>query len=218
MKKLLMLGAILILGTVGYGAKKADIIQDADGNYIADTTLTLRTKGNVVDTTNNAVLVITPMNGTGASNDKLMFHFGSVAPGETTTLKGRFKAEVIKEEKGAEPDATFTTKYGQLTKENIKVGLAEKTGTTDPEIGVSKVSIKDRKVYERGVVPTPEGNPTNNIGTITYTLSNASGIQDSGRAYEGEIISTFTANETAKGNFTDTGVMVVVNVTNVEVK
>lgn len=210
MKKLLMLGAILILGTVGYGAKKADIIQDADGNYIADTTLTLRTKGNVVDTTNNAVLVITPMNGTGANNDKLMFHFGSVAPGETTTLKGRFKAEVIKEEKGTEPDATFTTKYGQLTKENIKVGLAEKTGTTDPEIGVSKVSIKDRVVNERGT--------DTKIGSITYTLSNASGIQDSGRAYEGEIISTFTADDAAKGNFTDTGVMVVVNVTNVEVK
>lgn len=212
MKKLLMLGAILILGTVGYGAKSADIIQDGSNNYVADTTLTLRTKGNVVDTTNNTVLVITPMNGTGANNDKLMFHFGSIAPGETTTLKGRFKAEVIREEKAGMPDGpfTFTTKYGQLTKDNIKVGLAEKTGTADPDITKTKVTIANRQVNERGT--------NTKIGSITYTLSNASGIQDSGRAYEGEIISTFTADKTAKGNFTDTGVMVVVNVTNVEVK
>lgn len=192
MKKLLMIGAILVMGTLGYGAQRADLVSGA-----ADTTLTLRTRGNVVDATNNAVLVITPLNSTGASGDKLMFHFGSVAPDSTTTLKGKFKAEVLKQE------ADGNIKYGNLT-DKIKVGLADKTGTTDPVIGDTTAKISNRQVNERGT--------TTQIGTISYELTSASGVKNSGQTYEGEILSTFTALQSGKGFFTDTGIMVVVNV------
>lgn len=192
MKKLLMIGAILVMGTLGYGAQKADLVSGA-----ADTTLTLRTRGNVVDTTNNAVLVITPLNSTGASGDKLMFHFGSVAPDSTTVLKGKFKAEVLKQE------ANGNIKYGNLT-DKIKVGLADKTGATEPVIGDTTAKISNRQVNERGT--------TNQIGTISYELTSASGVKNSGQTYEGEILSTFTASQGGKGFFTDTGIMVVVNV------
>lgn len=194
MKKLLMIGAILVMGTLGYGAQKADLVSGA-----ADTTLTLRTRGNVVDATNNAVLVITPLNSTGASGDKLMFHFGSVAPGSTTPLKGKFKAEVLKQD-----STDGSIKYGVLTKENIKVGLAEKTGATEPIIGNTTAKISDRQVNERGT--------ETKIGTISYELTSASGVKNSGQTYEGEILSTFTALQSGKGFFTDTGIMVVVNI------
>lgn len=191
-----MIGAILVMGTLGYGAQRADLVNGA-----ADTTLTLRTKGNVVDATSNALLVITPLNSTGASGDKLMFHFGSVAPDSTTALKGKFKAEVLKQEA-----TSGDIKYGNLTGK-IKVGLADKTGTTDPEVKDMKAKITDRPVNARGT--------TTQIGKISYELTSASGVKNSGQTYEGEIISTFVAgNATTAGGkfFTDTGVMVVVNV------
>lgn len=207
MKKLLMIGAVLIMGTLGYGAQRADLDvtgNDANATGAADTTLTLRTRGNVVDATNNAVLVITPLNSTGASGDKLMFHFGSVTPGSTTTLKGKFKAEVLKQDM-----TSGDVKYGDLT-DKIKVGLVTKTGTTDPVITDAEPKIAQRQVNERGT--------ETKVGEISYELTSASGVKNGGKTYEGEILSTFTAldNEDSKGAFfTDTGVMVVVNVEDV---
>lgn len=205
MKKLLMIGAVLIMGTLGYGAQRADLNVTGDtANAIgtADTTLTLRTRGNVVDATNNAVLVITPLNSTGASGDKLMFHFGSVTPGSTTTLKGKFKAEVLKHD-----TASGDIKYGTLTDTNIKVGLAVKNGTTDPIITDVEPKIAQRQVNERGT--------ETKVGEISYELTSASGVKNGGKTYEGEILSTFTALDDANSKgafFTDTGVMVVVNI------
>lgn len=205
MKKLLMIGAVLVMGTLGYGAQRADLNVDGSNKGTADTTLTLRTKGTVKDMATNAHLVITPLNSTGAIGDKLLFHFGSVAPDSTTILKGKFKAEVLKQ------DANGDIKYGTLTDTNIKVGLAEKTGTTDPEVKDMKAKISDRSVKERGTTNVE-------IGKISYELTSASGVKDGGKAYEGEIISTFVAGDatTAGGKFfTDTGIMVVVNVDSV---
>lgn len=202
MKKLLMIGAILMMGALSYGGQEAEL--DATG--AADTTLTLRTKGSVVDTTNKTLLVITPMNGTGGAGDKLMFSFGSIAPGETMTLKGKFKAEVLSF------DGSGNIKYGILTDTgtpNIKVGLAEKTTTTDPDITGTSATIS-KVVNKRGT--------TTKLGDISYTLSTASGVKNGGRTYEGEIISTLKAHETNTGEFTDTGAMVVVNVTGVGIE
>lgn len=201
MKKLLMIGAILLMGTLGYGAQEAEL--DSAGN--ATTALTLRTKGNVKDVTNKAQLVITPINGTGAYGDKLMFSFGSVAPGDTSTLRGKFKAEVLKYEGS-------TIKYGILkdgTNGNVKVGLVDKNGTGAPDINGSSNIITS----------TIKDNVNNTeLGSIEYILSSASGVRNNGRAYEGEIISTLKAHNTNTGEFTDTGVLVVVNVNAVELE
>lgn len=205
MKKLLMIGAVLVMGTLGYGAQRADLNvtgNDANATGAADTTLTLRTKGTVKDMATNAHLVITPLNSTGAIGDKLMFHFGSVAPGSTTILKGKFKAEVLKQ------DANGDIKSGTLTNDNIKVGLADKIGTGDPEIGDAVAKIEQRQVNERGT--------GTKVGVINYELTSASGVKDGGKAYEGEIRSTFIADNGSGGKFfTDTGVMVVVKVENI---
>lgn len=202
MKKLLMIGAVLVMGTLGYGAQRADLNVDASSKGTADTTLTLRTKGTVKDMTTNAHLVITPLNSTGAIGDKLMFHFGSIAPGSTTVLKGKFKAEVLKQ------DANGDIKYGTLTDTNIKVGLADKTGTGDPEIDDAVAKIEQRQVNERGT--------GTRVGEINYELTSASGVKNGGKAYEGEILSTFIADNDSGGKFfTDTGVTVVVKVENI---
>lgn len=196
MRKLLMMGAILLVGSLGYGAQSADVIYDGQ-NYKADTTLTLKTTGNVVDAVTNAVLVITPLNGTGAYGDRLMFNFGDMAPGDKTTLTGKFKAEVIKR-KAVESTEIM---YGKLDTTNIKVGLVENGGNMQTTI--------TRNVNNRGTTGSK-------LGTISYTLGNGSGIKNSGRTYEGEILSTFTADTgDISGNFSDTGVVVKVDVTNV---
>lgn len=197
MRKLLMMGAILLVGSLGYGAQSADVIYDAtDKSYKADTTLTLKTTGNVVDAVSNAVLVITPLNGTGAYGDRLMFNFGDMAPGDKTTLTGKFKAEVIKRK----AEGSTEIVYGKLDTTNIEVGLVENGGNMQTTI--------TRNVNNRGT--------TTKIGSISYTLGNGSGIKNSGRTYEGEILSTFTADSgKVSGNFSDTGVVVKVDVTNI---
>lgn len=201
MRKLLMMGAILLIGSLGYGAQSADVIYDGE-NYKADTTLTLKTTGNVVDAVTNAVLVITPLNGTGAYGDRLMFNFGDMAPGDKTTLTGKFKAEVI-QRKAEEPTEIM---YGKLDTTNITVGLVENNG--------AKNNVEMKTTITRDV--NNKGTTDSKLGTISYTLGNGSGIKNSGRTYEGEILSTFIADTGAKsGNFSDTGVVVKVDVKNV---
>lgn len=203
MRKLLMISAILVMGTLGYGGQEATLVGGK-----AETTLGLTTKGNVKSIANKAQLLITPLNGTGNTTNQLMFNFNSIALNGESTLRGEFKAEVLKEDGG-------TIKYGELkegTQGNIKVGLIDRTTTTSDPIKVNELKTTVTKTLKDKITNTKD------LGNITYTLSNKSGVKDSGRSYIGEIVSTVKATGTNTGSFNDNGVLIVVDVNGVELK
>lgn len=201
MKKLLMIGAILIMWTMSYAATHTDLAADGTGS----TSLSLKTTGNVVDTANSTVLVITPTRSVGANGDSLEFNFGTIMAGASSTLIGKFQAQVISDQGGSR-------KYGQLKEGvdgNIKVGLIKNGNTQNFKDTVTAL------VYSNSGSST---DPDSEIATLNYILTSASGVKDSGKTYEGEIESTIVADDTLTGTFFDRTVSVAVHVTNVELK
>lgn len=202
MKKLLMISIILLMGTLSYAGSHTDLAQDGTGS----TSLSLKTTGNVVDLANSTVLVITPTRSIGATGDSLEFNFGTLMSGASSTLIGKFQAQVISDSGG-------TRKYGQLkegnTNGNIKVGLI-KDGNTK----ILKDTITTLAYNNSG----SSTDDNSEIATLTYTLTPASRVTDSGKTYEGEIESTIVADDTLTGTFFDRSVSVAVQVTNIELK
>lgn len=158
MKKLLMIGAILVMGTLGYAAQTTEL-DPATGK--GKTSLSLKTTGNVVSAANKVMLVITPTRSAGPNGDSLDFNFGTLTEGQSNTLIGKFTAEVI----------TGDTKraYGILTSDNLTVKLMK---------GAAKEDSFDNTV---------KNSNNEDVAKISYTLTKASRITNSGKTYEGEI-------------------------------
>ena len=195
MKKLLMIGAILIMGTMGYAGQHTDL--DAAGN--GSTTLTLKTTGNVVSAANKVLLVITPKLSAGASGDALEFNFGTLIPGGSTTLTGKFEAQVITGDK----NRTYGTLVDSGEGKNITVGFV-----TDGNPASQVKSTATGRAVNQDNKP---------IATLTYALTGASGVKDSGKTYEGEVSSTLEANKNATGTFFDRSVGIAVQISNLTI-
>lgn len=194
MKKLLMIGAILVMGTMSYAGAYTDLAEDGTGS----TTLTLKTTGNVVSAANKALLVIIPTLSAGASGDALEFNFGSLIPGANTTLRGKFQAQVITD------SSSKGRKYGILKEGNsggnIKVGLVQNGNTS---------SLKE------SITVQAKNSSARDMADLVYTLTPASGVKDSGKTYEGEIESTLIAKKENTGVFFDRTVSVAVQITDI---
>lgn len=198
MKNLLMIGAILLIGTISYAGTHTDLSTDGTGS----TSLSLKTTGNVVSAAKKALLVITPTRSVGANGDSLEFNFGTLMPGTNTTVVGKFEAQVITDH------STEGRKYGILKEGsstgqsgNIKVGLVQNGNTT---------SLKE------SITVHAKNSSNEDIANLVYTLTPASGVKDSGKTYEGEIESTLIATEDNVGVFFDRTVSVAVQVTDIE--
>lgn len=199
MKKLLMIGAILIMGTMSYAATHTDLAADGTGS----TSLSLKTTGNVVSAAKKALLVITPTRSVGANGDSLEFNFGTLMPGANATVVGKFEAQVITDH------STDGRKYGILKEGdstgqngNIKVGLVQNGNTT---------------TLKESITVQAKNSSNQDIADLIYTLTPASGVKDSGKIYEGEIESTLIVDDgTNTGVFFDRTVSVAVQITDVE--
>lgn len=165
MKKLLMIGAILVMGTLGYAAQTTELDPTAG---TGKTSLSLKTTGNVVSAANKVMLVITPTRSAGPNGDSLDFNFGTLVEGQNNTLIGKFTAEVI--------TGDAQRKYGVLTSDNLTVKLMKGTAKQDSFDNTVKNSNGDT------------------VATVSYTLTDASKITNSGRTYEGEIEATAIPN------------------------
>lgn len=165
MKKLLMIGAILVMGTLGYAAQTTELDPTAG---TGKTSLSLKTTGNVVSAANKVMLVITPTRSAGPNGDSLDFNFGTLVEGQSNTLIGKFTAEVI--------TGDAQRKYGVLTSDNLTVKLMK---------GTSKLDKFDNQV---------KNSDGQTVATVSYTLTDASKITNSGRTYEGEIEATAIPN------------------------
>lgn len=199
MKKLLMIGAILIMGTMSYAATHTDLDEKGNGS----TSLSLKTTGNVVSAANKALLVITPTRSIGANGDSLEFNFGTLMPGANTTVIGKFEAQVITDNTNGERIYGIL-KEGDSTGNNgnIKVGLVQNRNI---DAGLKdNIKVKAKNSSDEA------------MADLIYTLTPASGVKDSGRTYEGEIESTLIAGTDKVGVFFDRTVSVAVQITNID--
>lgn len=194
MKKLLMIGAILVMGTLGYAAQTTELDPTAG---TGKTSLSLKTTGNVVSAANKVLLVITPTRSAGPNGDSLDFNFGTLTEGQSNTLIGKFTAEVIT----GDTTKTTTRKYGVLTDKNLTVKLMK---------GTTKQDSFDNTV---------KNSNNEDVAKISYTLTKASRITNSGRTYEGEIEAIATPLNAGKtGLFLDRELNVNVVVTGIEME
>ena len=198
MKKLLMIGAILIMGTMSYAGTHTDLAAAGTGS----TSLSLKTTGNVVSAAKKALLVITPTRSVGANGDSLEFNFGTLMPGANATVVGKFEAQVI-------TDHSQNGRIYGILKEgdsngqggNIEVGLVQNGNTS---------SLKET------VTVQAKNSSDEDMANLVYTLTPASGVKDSGKTYEGEIESTLIAGIDKVGVFFDRTVSVAVKIANID--
>ena len=185
-----MIGAILVMGTLGYAAQTTELDPTAG---TGKTSLALKTTGNVVSAASKVMLIITPTRSAGPNGDSLDFNFGTLTEGQSNTLIGKFTAEVI----------TGDTKreYGILTSDNLSVQLMK---------GTDKKNSFDNQV---------KNSNGDTIATVSYTLTDASRITNSGKTYEGEIEATAIPNTNGHtGLFVDRELNVNVKVTSIKME
>lgn len=90
MKKLLLLGAILMLGSFAYGSS----INEINGKE-GRGSLGLITTGSAMDITNEVVLEVKPTLSAGIDGNSLDFNFRDLLPGSSEMRTGKFTAQVL---------------------------------------------------------------------------------------------------------------------------
>lgn len=167
MKKLLLIGAMLIVGATSFSAVTEILtLTETDGakKYSGTGRLPIESEGSILDSTGRVVLVVNPTDNAGTDGESLMFNFGAVGRGRAETLIGRFEAMVLKDNQKVDiSEAAITVKLeknGTDLKDAHKV-IVEKSGTTD------------KKLVD-----------------LTYELSSVNGLDSSGKVYNGEVIAS----------------------------
>lgn len=189
MKKMLLIGAMLVLGATSFGQRVADLNLDKQtSKYSGGTKLDIMVRGEVVDQ-NKHILVISPITNAGADNNTIEFNFGAMPLGSTSTMVGRFKAEVFKGGEHGTPIA--------LTGSTINVGVV---GAADSyETSQSKINLNLTSIENGG---TGVGK---DLGDLTYELSTGAngndGLVNADKTYEGTVTATVTMGTTNTGNF-----------------
>lgn len=197
MKKLLLIGAMLIVGATSFSAVTVNL--GSGTTYTGTGRLPIESEGSILDSTGRVVLVVNPTDNAGTDGESLMFNFGAVGRGRAETLIGRFEAMVLKD----------NTKV-DISGANITVKL-EKNGATPQDahkLTVMKSGTTDKKLVD-----------------LTYELSKANGLDSSGKVYNGEVIAsafrplkqTGGADGYVDGEFIDNSINLVFDIANLTV-
>lgn len=217
MKKLLLLGAMLIASASSYALTvKLEGVDVGDPDptakvYNGSANLPLRSKGNIIDPTNKMLLVVKPTVSAGADGGSLEFDFGRMTKDTTKSLVGKFTAEVFKGGDSADNigQEGFYTPI-KLTDDNIVVNL---NGKMD---GTQTKTLKN-PLYSS----TMDNGNRKEIGNIAYTIAPSSGVQGN-YVYEGILNTEVTLGkdsidgtaipDVSTGSFTDSSVYIFVGV------
>lgn len=219
MKKLLLLGALLVVGATSFSAVTAQptskqnvILKKADvgDTYSGEAELQLITKGTVVAPGDNQyMLVITPTQSSEMNNDSIAFNFADIKLGETSKMVGGFKAQIYGNNKGnAEPTGVHLVDIKDYA-EKITTKL-EYLGTdkTTQDAGVDQVIVDTSGKSITGI-HLDDLVTGAKIGTLSYALT--TGYTDD-QTLEGEIVADITAGTTNSGSFRNMEAKVVVKV------
>jgi hypothetical protein len=170
MKKLLMIGSILILGMTAFAGVEADLSNGGSGTtYNGKARMSIGSRGIATDGTTNGTLIVTPTINGGGDGTSLEFNFGDLKRDDVRKVMGRFKAEVVNHE----------GKLATLTMNNVDVTLEQVTMQTD---GGSKITNL--------AAPIDLNNAAGNkLGTLFYEITNTK-LNNSDKTYEADIVST----------------------------
>lgn len=198
MKKLLLIGAMLIVGATSFSAVTVDL--GSGTTYTGTGRLPIESEGNILDSTGRVVLVVNPTDNAGTDGESLMFNFGAVGRGRAETLIGRFEAMVLRNNQKV-----------NISGANIEVKL-EKNGATPQD--AHKLTVMK------------SGSATEKLVDLTYELSGINGLDASGTVYNGEVIASAfrplkqaaDGNTYVDGEFIDNSISLVFDIGNLTVQ
>lgn len=205
MKKLLLIGAMLIVGVTSFSAVTEVLSQGGTATQYSGTgRLPIESEGSILDPTNRVVLILSAVDTAGTDGEALTFNFGAVGRGRQEVLAGKFQAKVLN---GLEGNGT--SEEVDLSKATINVNLERGTELkTAHKFTVNKT-----------------GSATEKLVDLTYELSKANGLSVDGKTYNGEVIATAfrptkavdTNGDYKSGEFIDNSVSLVFDISNLTV-
>lgn len=216
MKKLLLIGAMLIVGATSFSAVVEELKLGSNSKYSGNGLLPVNSTGKILDPTGRAMLVINPLSSAGPDGESILFNFGSVGRGRVVKQVGTFTAEVLTGKAATDPSTTPPTIIKSDLKGKIEVKLSRNGGEGSNKINKFTVKAPDATEQEK----------MKNLVDLSYELTGTSGLSGDGKTYNGEILATAyrpLVSETPKdqkyigGVFNDRSVNLEVKITNVAV-
>lgn len=181
MKKLLLIGAMLIVGATSFSSVVEELKPGSNSKYSGNGLLPVNSTGKILDPTGRAMLVINPLTSAGPDGESILFNFGSVGRGRVVKQVGTFTAEVLTGKANTEPDGDGLP---EIIKSDLK-GKIEVKLSRNGELGSNKIN--------RFVVKAPDASSvdnTKNLVDLSYELTGTSGLSGDGKTYNGEILAT----------------------------
>jgi hypothetical protein len=201
MKKLLLIGAMLVVGATSFSEVLVKLTEDNQGQkikYTGQGTMEVTSKGSIIDPTNRLVLVVEPSVSTGADHTALAFDFDKLFKGETRIRESEFIAQVLNDK--------------------TPVPILNTNGT-------SAISADLDDATKDQVLPLMNDN-RDKIGAISYAMSGGSGLTNNNTVYKGRVLAQIAIGRDETGNniesvktgsFTHSSSSVKVTLTNLKV-
>lgn len=198
MKKLLLIGAMLIVGASSFGdvlIKLNETNKPAGQKkvYSGEGNLPIISRGNIIKTTGRVTLIVEAVTTTGADNTNLEFQFGKLLKGESKVQLGEFKARVLKD--NTEIPILTSTNTSAISSEILDNGTAMSAPVT-----LKNITRED-------------------IGTIFYELNPSSGLTNENKSYIGKVSAQLALKpNSAVGSFEHTSSSIKVKITDLDIK
>lgn len=201
MKKLLMVGAMLVLGATSFAGVEVELNNTSGTNYSGKGTMTVGSTGYAVEGVTNGTLIVTPTMSEGADGTSLEFKFGDLVKGSNEVATGRFKAEIVKDDGS-----------GNQVTVNLNNAITAKLETvTSDGAGTTTITDKGNKIEAIDLKPSNGGVK---FGILSYELTSQK-ENNAGKTYEVEVMTTVSIDKDATytGVFSDKSARVAINVT-----
>lgn len=198
MRKLLIIGSILIVGLTTFAGVSTELIktgQTGQEKYNGVAKMNVGSRGIATDGTGSGTLIVTPTINGSVDGTALQFNFKDLVAGMTQKTTARFKAEVINDQ------GQFADLNNKVTLALQTVQIADGSQTINPL--VKAIDLK----------ANIDNTPDTVYGKLAYEITDQK-VNNSGKTFEGEIVSTVSINKDTKftGNFEDNSARVKVAV------
>lgn len=200
MRKLLMIGSILIMGLTAFAGVDTDLKLTGD-KYSGEVSMKVGSTGIASDGVNGGKLIVTPLINGGTSGSTLKFDFNDLVRGRTEKAMASFKAEVVNE---AGKLATLTDKT-TVKLQTVKLADGGEQTITDKGNKVTGIELK------QNIAKNPQ-----KLGELSYEIT-SNRVNNSGKTLEVDIVSTVEiADMEHTGNFVDDSIRVSIAVKDLE--
>lgn len=227
MKKLLLLGALLVVGATSFSADtfgsavskseqnviltKTTIAQSNDV-YSGEAKLNLVAEGTIVAPGNDEyMLVIRPNKSSDPNASSIAFDFADLKPGEERTVTGGFTAQILKGVTDAAPQIVDLSKNTDKFSTYFDyIGATDATVTGDGTTALSNIKLISLDTPQIEDPDDPGQMIDNVLGQLDYRMTPK--FIDNFETYSGEILATVRANDIRSGSFRNMMADVVVKV------